>query len=36
MENCFPVCKPESNPAGFAPVAAKGTQGLANEPCVTE
>ena len=37
MVSCFPpLCKPESNPAGFPPSAAKYTQGFANEPCVTE
>ena len=37
MENSFPpLCKPESNPAGSPPDAAKYTQGFANEPCVTE
>ena len=36
MENSFPFCKPESNPAGFPPDAAKYTQGFPNKPCVTE
>lgn len=36
MENCPPVCKPESNPAGCPPAAAKYTQGCSNEPCVME
>jgi hypothetical protein len=36
MEKFFPACRPESNPAGFPPDAAKYTQGLAKEPSVTE
>jgi len=36
MVNCFPVCKPESNPAEFVPFAGKGVQGSPNELCVTE
>jgi len=36
MEKIFPACRPESNPAGFPPDAAKYTQGLAKEPSVTE
>lgn len=36
MVKCFPSCKPESNPAGVEPAAARYVHGASKEDWVTE